>query len=94
MRARAYLAVAATLVLALGVIYAGPLYQKHSDSDSVDQEFNEIYRTQYIVVNANRAPSDKDFGRVGTFWIDASSTVVYVRFPDPDNWRKIVTSAP
>ncbi len=77
-----------------GMLCAGQLLKKHASLADVDREIDEIYRESVRVVIADRAPSDNDVGKAGTFWIDKSSTVIYVRFPQPSNWRKIATTAP
>lgn len=76
--------------------FGAQLMKRHSNLSDVDREFDEIYQNQVEIINADRAPSSNDMARVGAFWIWRSSTSypVYVRFPDPGGWRRVVTTTP
>ena len=73
---------------------ASQLHKKHDSQDSIDAEFENIYRESFAVVASSRAPYANDRVRVGTFWINTGSTTLYARFPDPTGWRKVETSVP
>lgn len=83
------------LLVVAALAFSGQLMKRHTSFSDVDREFDEIFKSQVEVVVADRAPSSNDNARVGTFWIWKSSTTtypVYVRFPTPAGWRKIITT--
>ena len=73
------------------VMFGTQVYKKHENADSIDREFDNIYREMFTVVQGSRAPTAEDSYRAGTFWVDISSENLHVRFPNPKGWRKIVT---
>lgn len=70
------------------------LRSKHKKFAEVDTSLSTLNRDKADrIVQASRDPVDTDRFSVGTIWINTSATNLFIRFPKPNNWRKITTAA-
>ena len=84
----------AVLTLVVSVAFADQLYQRHPSQDDTDREFDQVYSQMVKVTVANRRPYSTDKSEPGDLWINTSSTTFFIRFPETNGWRRIITGAP
>ena len=69
------------------------LDKKHATPDSIDREFDEIYRKLPDITVSDSDPGVNAVKKVGSYWLNKVSGNLFFLFPNPLGWRKMEPSS-